>query len=145
MPEIVSLSHDYTADAARVFAAATDWGAMRASMNGLMVYHGLPQTGPFQGQRIVAQYQLFGFMPRQTWTMEIVHYAPAEFRIASHEFGGPVRRWDHDMRVEPIAGGARLIETIAIDAGALTAPHAAFARWMYQRRHRVRQNALAAL
>jgi len=28
MPEIVSLSHDYIADAARVFAAATDWGAL---------------------------------------------------------------------------------------------------------------------
>lgn len=140
MSTVVKLSHDYGGGTSpdRLFAVATDWECLRESVRGLITYRNLPDDPLHQGQTVETAFSLFGIMPWQDWTMEVVAFDPSARHVASHEFGGPVRRWDHKMTAVATEEGARLVDEIEIDAGLMTPIYAAWGRFMYARRHEPR-------
>ena len=144
MSATIWLEHDYgggtTAD--RLFEVATDWDCLRESVKGLIEYRDLPDAPIRQDQVIRTAFSLFGLLPWQDWTMEVREFDEEKRRVVSHEFGGAVKAWDHTLTVAPTDDGARLVDLIFIEAGALTPVYAAWGRFMYGRRHRPRMRML---
>ncbi|WP_344451232.1 hypothetical protein [Actinocorallia aurantiaca] len=57
--------------------------------------------------------------------------------MRTREHGGPVRTWNHTLRVEPLSeDSCRYSDTVDIDAGRLTPLVTAFAEVFYGHRHR---------
>lgn len=134
----VRLSHEYAAPAAKVWDVATDWDCLKQAMRGLVVYEGLPEYAIEEGQKIETRVSLFEIMPAFDYVMEILRHDPAQRVLQSHEYGGAVTRWDHTLTVSETEGGARIDDDILIDAGAMTFLYAAWARFIYRRRHKPR-------
>lgn len=144
MSKIVRLEHLYNYSPEKVWAVATDWTCLKEAVKGLIVYHGLPEYEPIaSGQVIKTQFQLFGILPRQDWTMEILVYDDPKFTLQSHEYGGAVTQWDHNLSIAPNEAGCTLVDEITIDAGASTGIYAMWAKFMYSRRHAPRLAMLA--
>ena len=138
MAALIDLVHDYAAPPAQVWAVATDLACLQKAMKGIVRYHGLPNAPLALGQVIRTEFQAFSIGPRTPWTMEIVRFDAADMRLLSHEHGGVVKSWNHTINVTPTPDGARLHDHIEIEAGALTPLYAAWARFMYARRHKPR-------
>lgn len=141
--QTVELNHDYAASPDALWETATDWASVQAAMRGLVRFHGLPDAPLETGQVINSEFSLFGFFPRSPWVMEVLEYDPGRRVLRSFEHGGPVKAWRHSLHVFPYEGGARLSETIEVDAGAMTPLYAAWAGFMYRWRHGRRKAMLA--
>lgn len=65
--------------------------------------------------------RLFGILPAWRHHQRFERVDDQERELFVREHGGPYRRWDHDMRVEP-AGEGRccFLDTIEVEAGLLT-------------------------
>jgi hypothetical protein len=144
MPATVSTSHDYNASPDRVWQVATSWDCLREAVRGLIDYEPLPDEPMHQGQVIKTNVSLFGRLPPFPYVMEVVHFDPEARTFASHEYGGAVKAWNHTLTVAPTPDGARLDDTIEIDAGWLTPIYALWAKFMYARRHKPRLRMLSA-
>jgi hypothetical protein len=60
--------------------------------------------------------------------------------LSSHEWGGVLRRWDHDVIVERLDDDrSRYTDRVLIDVGPFTMPVALFARLFYRYRYRQRR------
>lgn len=81
---------------------------------------------------------LFGFLPVGVRTIYFEHIDPAAREIQSREHDVLIRRWDHLVRVQPLADGrSRYSDEVQIEAGWLT-----FFVWLYAQglyRHRQRK------
>lgn len=135
MSATVTLSHDYPYPAPEVWAVATDLDHLKTVTEGLLVFRGLPSGEIFQGQHIRVEVSLFGKLPFQPYEMNVVSFDTAGMRFQSHEIGAGVKSWCHTLRVVPTEDGSRIEEQIEIDAGILTPLFAAWARFLYRRRH----------
>lgn len=142
MPAHVHLSHVYPFPAQAVWDVATDMRAYAKVMEGLMTFQGLPDTPLQQGQQIDVTFRLLGKLPPQPYHMRLDVFSPADRHFKSFEWGGAVKSWQHELRVTDTADGCVLTDDVTIDAGWLTPIYAAFARFMYRRRHPVRLDIL---
>jgi hypothetical protein len=80
---------------------------------------------------------LFGVVPLGTRTLTFERIDDQRREIQTHEYDALVRRWDHLIRVAPIAPGeCRYSDTIEIEAGILTPAVWLFATFFYQHRQR---------
>lgn len=130
-----------------VLAAPADrvWEALRSPATFLYVTRGLlampvltGRTEPWQeGEVIKGWLLLFHVIPFSSHTMEVVEIDDDEMAFSTREHGGILRRWDHSFKVEPQgAHHCRYTDTVVIDAGRLTVPVSALARWFFCYRHR---------
>lgn len=55
-----------------------------------------------QGEDITTWLLFFGVIPVSRHHMRVLEVHPEERRIATHEWGGIVRRWDHTIWIEPL-------------------------------------------
>ena len=138
----IRLSHDYDADAARLWALVTDLDALAEVNRPRIVMQGLPPGRIREGQRIEVTVSLFGRLPPQPYAMDVIECDDRARRFHSLESGAGVRHWEHWLQVWPTTGGCRVHETIAIDAGAFTPLFALWARHLYKSRHSARQRLL---
>ncbi len=138
MSKTIQLTHEYDASPDAVWQVATDFDAFVAATKRLVTFEGLPDGEMYEGQKIDVRFRLLGIMPPQPYHMEVVTYDPAARMFQSREGGGPVKLWAHHLKVEPTETGARLIDTVEIDAGWLTRVYVWFGRFMYRQRHPVR-------
>lgn len=93
----------------------------------------------------VAAIRLYGVLPLGPQTIVISYPEPSggTRRLRDDGYGGVIRRWDHLMEVAPHPDGTLYRDTVAVEAGWLTRPVAAFARFYYSHRQR-RWRALVA-
>lgn len=143
MPRTIHLTHDYDATPDAVWQVATDFDALAEAVKGLITYENLPTGRIEAGQEIAVRFSLFGKLPWQDYFMRVEAMDDSARWFQSHEHGGPVRAWRHHLQVLPTGTGARIVESIAIDAGAMTWLYALWGRFMYARRHAPRQRLLA--
>ncbi len=141
-PKTIEVIHDYPVAPERLWHVATDWRSFTQAMAKIARFDGLPEEPIAAGQVIRVKVALFGVLPPQSWTMEVLEVDPEAMRVRSHEYGGPVRRWDHSFTVSGTPQGARLRDVVVIDAGFLTGFYAWFGRFVYKSRHRPRQRLL---
>lgn len=143
MSRRVTLRHVYDARPEQLWAIATDFDCLAEAMRGLVRFEGLPEGGLHQGQVIDVRVSLFGILPAQPYRMELLEYDPEQMCFLSDEKGMGVDRWRHRMLIKASGSGAELIDEIEIDAGWRTGVLAAWARYMYGRRHKPRLAMLA--
>lgn len=88
---------------------------------------------------------LGGVLPFSRHRLEVVRIDDGERVLATKERGGAVKRWDHELRVDPLDDRRCTYEDrITIDAGPLTPVIVAFAHVFYRYRQR-RWRAIAPL
>jgi hypothetical protein len=142
---IVDRSIVLEAPATAVWAAVKTPAAFRAVTRGLISVPVIASRDhPLEeGETIVGWVLLFGFVPFSRHHLHIARIDEAAMTLTSHEHGGILRRWNHDIVVTP-AGADRCVyrDRIDIDAGAFTRPVVLYARWFYRMRQR-RWRALA--
>ncbi len=143
MTASVTLSHDYPYPACAVWAVATDLDHLKTVTGGVLKFRSLPSGTIFQGQHLCVEVSVFGKLPYQPYEMRVVSLDPAAMTFQSHEVGAGVKSWRHALRVVPDGAGCRIEEQIEIDAGILTPVFAAWARFLYRRRHAPRLRILA--
>ena len=89
------------------------------------------------GETVVGWVFLFGFLPFSRHHLHIERIDESTFTLSSHEFGGLIKTWNHDIEVTPIdATTCRYRDQIEIDAGPLTPVIALYAQWFYRMRQR---------
>ena len=132
----IERSVELDAAAEQVWAAARMPTAFRYVTRWVLRITGLPRTGRFdQGTRVEGWLLLGGVLPIHRHHLEVVRVDHAAMTLSSHEWGGVVRRWDHDIVVERLEGDrARYTDRVLIDAGPLTVPVAGFAWLLYRYR-----------
>ena len=93
----------------------------------------------------VTSLRLYGLIPfgRQTIVISYLEAIGETRRLRDDGYGGLIREWDHLMEVSPHPDGTLYRDTVAVEAGWLTRPAAAFARRYYAHRQR-RWRALVA-
>jgi hypothetical protein len=136
---VVDRSIVLPASADAVWAAVQTPGAFRLVTRGLLVmpaWRG--RVEPWQeGESGLGWVLLFGVVPLSRHHIHLVDLDHRTRTLRSNEHGGVIRRWDHDITVEPMTGGrCRYRDRIEIDAGALTPVVAAWARFFYWARQR---------
>lgn len=143
MPKTISLTHAYDASPKAVWAIATDFEALAKVMEGLVSFEGLPTGRIEKGQHLEVMVSLFGKLPAQPYTMDLLDVDDAEMRFKSSEVGAGVKSWVHELQVVAVGQGCEIREQITIDAGLMTPLIAAWARFMYKRRHGKRLELMA--
>jgi hypothetical protein len=137
---IVRVYAVYDVPAAVLWRHVVRYDVLEALMSGPLVRVTCPTGEEQAGHDFVLAFKLFGVIPVSRWRLRVVARDDAALRLRSEESGAGVRRWHHEIAVEPIDGAtSRLTDTIEIDAGALTPLVAWFARREYARRHRLRK------
>jgi hypothetical protein len=140
LPIAVIIEAHYDADADAVFASALRFSEMAEAMSGLAVYAGLPADGTTrEGDTICVDVTFWGWFRQKGHRMFIERLDPAARVIQSRETGNGIRRWDHNLSVQPDGAGSCWTDTVVIDAGWRTSVVARFARFVYLRRHRYRK------
>ena len=138
MSRSIYLTHDYAYSAGRVWSVVIDLDRLKEVMAGLITFRNLP-SGPIrQGQDLKVEVSLFGLFPYQPYEMRVEQLDPASMTFRSDERGAGVRSWRHRLQVIPTETGCTISEEIEIDAGMLTPIFAAWARYLYGRRHKRR-------
>jgi hypothetical protein len=138
MTTVVTLSHEYDAPPARLWAIATDWDCLRKSVAGLIGFGSLPDEPIHKGQVIHTTVSLFGLLPAFRYTLEIREFDDVKMHLKSFEHGGGIQRWEHTIDISPNASGSRLDDRLEIAAGWRTPFVAWWARIMLARRHKPR-------
>jgi hypothetical protein len=140
----IQRSVELDAPATRVWAAARSPQAFRYVTRGLVRLTGLPRTGRFtQGSRIEGWLLLGGVLPLHRHHLEVVAVDATARTLSSHEWGGVLRRWDHDIAVERLGDQrSRYTDRVLIEAGPFTMPVAVFA-WLFYRERQRRWRRLA--
>ncbi|MEL6838958.1 MAG: SRPBCC family protein [Pseudomonadota bacterium] len=146
MSQPVIITHDYAASPADVWHVATDFACFAEAMKGVATFEGMPQTGALSaGDVFDVKVRLFGWLPPMDYHMQLAEFDPERHRFRSIESGGAIREWEHVLTVIPVDGGARLTDTVTIDAGLSTRLMRLWARFVYRRRHVPRIRMLARL
>ena len=139
----VKLEYEYASPAKDVWALATDLDAFREIMDGVITFEGLPSGRLYRGQKMTVRVSLFGKLPAQPYFMEVLECDDDAMMLQSFEKGAGVKSWRHTLTVEPHQSGSRLRDIIEIDAGWMTWVFAAWARFLYRKRHEPRVRMLA--
>lgn len=139
----ITLSDRYAVTADRLWAEVVRYKSLEVLMSSPLVRVRCPEGEEQVGDDVQLIFRLFGAVPIGTWRFKVVERDDARRRLKSEEQGTGVRSWTHEIAVTAEGdAGARLTDTIAIDAGALTPLVSAFARRDYTRRHAQRKRSL---
>jgi len=136
MTTTVHLTHSYPYPARQVWKVTTDLDHLETVTAGLLAFRDLPSETIYRGQHIKVQVSLFGKLPYQPYEMTVTDFDDDNMTFRSNEVGAGVKSWRHSLAVlAQDGGGARIDEQIEVNAGWLTPIFAAWARFMYRKRH----------
>jgi len=138
MPKTVQITHDYNVPPQQLWDIVTDYGALKEIMKGIVSYTATPSGQLKSGQKMNIEVSLLGKLPKQPYYMEVVSCDHETMTVQSFERGAGVKSWRHNMRVTATETGARLTDTIEIDAGLMTPIFGLWARFLYKARHKPR-------
>ncbi|MCK8485192.1 hypothetical protein MUY21_14190 [Aliiroseovarius sp. S2029] len=135
----ITVTATYPRDADAVFAEACQFAELVQAMRGIATYDGLPAGAAQQGKTYVVDVTLFGLIRNPGHTMFVERLDHQARLIQSREHNASVRRWDHELSVQPDGAGAVWTDTVEIDAPRAAWFTAQFARFVYTRRHKKRK------
>jgi hypothetical protein len=136
----VEITAYYDADPDVLFRSALRFSEMTKAMAGIATYSGLPASDTAcEGDTIIVDVTFWGVFKQKGHTMFIERLDPAERVIQSRESGNGIRRWDHNLSVQPDGASAIWKDIVVIDADWRTQIIARFAAFIYARRHRHRK------
>lgn len=138
MTRLVRVTHDYPVAPRTLWDLVTDLDRLEEVCAGLVTFEGLPSGRIHPGLVAEVRVRLFGRLPPQEYRMEVVEVDDQAMKARSSEFGAGVRSWRHTFQVTASPLGARLTDTIEIDAGWLTWAYALWAWYLYRARHGAR-------
>lgn len=141
----VKLIHHYDHPADAVWHVVTDLDHLQTVTSGLLTFKSLPSGKIYKGQDLSVDVSLFGVLPYQPYHMRVVELDDARRFLQSDERGVGVKTWRHALTVVPSGTGCRIEEQIEVDAGLKTSLFAAWAKFMYRRRHAPRLQILENL
>ncbi len=134
----VLVESEYPVSTNRLWALVTDYGALAEVMKGIATFEGLPPGRSATGQTMNIMVSLFGKLPKQPYTIDIVECDDDRMILRSSEKGSGVKSWRHTLTVTQTTTGCRLTDCIEIDAGLLTPVFARWAKYLYGARHKPR-------
>jgi hypothetical protein len=133
----VNVSTVLAAPAARVWQAIKETTTLPAVTRGMMSLRS-PEPLPREwqaGDLCRMKLAFFHVVPGWTHEIKVVGLDEARRELRSEEHGGPVRRWDHRLAVEPLDDcSSRYTDHVEIDAGLLTPAVWLFAQAFYRYR-----------
>lgn len=138
----VIVENEYAVAPAKLWAIATDYGALTEIMKGIASFEGLPTGRTETGQRLNVMVSLFGKLPNQPYEMDILECDNTRMILRSSERGAGVKSWEHTLTVTETEFGSRLTDRIEIEAGILTPVFGLWAKYLYGARHKPRQELL---
>lgn len=121
------------------------WRAMQSPVTFLYVCKGLLSVPALAGraepllpgERGTGWLFAFHLLPAYRHTIEVIEVDEPTLTIRTHEHGGVLRAWNHTLKVEPVdEKTCRYSDTVAIDAGPLSAFVAVLAVGIYRYRQR---------
>lgn len=133
----LTFRHRYPVDADRLFAMAIDLDVLEAVSRPWVQFDHLPSGSAQIGQRIDVALSLLGVLPAQPYSMHVVTCDTDARLLRSEEHGMGIVRLVHELKVEPVDGGAFQIDQVEIDAGWRTGMAAFWVRNIYRWRHRI--------
>ena len=136
------MSAHYDIPPERLWAEVVRYAALEALMSGPLVRVRCPEGEEQAGDDVALTFRLLGLVPIGSWRFKVIERDDARRRLKSEEQGTGVRAWTHEIEITADGTGARLTDTITIDAGRLTPIVCAFARRDYTRRHVQRKRML---
>jgi ligand-binding SRPBCC domain-containing protein len=139
----ITVSARYAVTAPVLWAHVVRYDSLQNMMSGVLVRVRCPEGEERPGHDVTLVFRLFDFIPVGRWRFKVLARDDEERRLLSEEGGTGVRYWRHEIKIEDEGEGARLTDTITIDAGVMTSLVTAFARRDYRRRHRLRARMLA--
>lgn len=128
----------YGAPADRVFEQALDVSEMQNAMQGLAIYEGLPDRKIVEGDKLCVDVTFLNLFKSRNHVMYVERLDRGARVVQSREYNPTIKRWDHTLSVQPVTHGCLWRDTIVLDAGATTWLTAWFCRFVYTRRHRMR-------
>ncbi|MEE4210079.1 MAG: SRPBCC family protein [Parvularcula sp.] len=139
----VVVSHRYDHPADEVWASIVSYPALQELASGDVNFASLPQRQARAGDEFTFPMRVFG-LPMASYKVRVLERDDHQRRLQSHEFGGPIKNWEHTVEVTP-EGSAHCVVTdrVLIDAGALSGFVAGKAKRMYRERARRRALLLA--
>jgi hypothetical protein len=136
---------DLAAPASVVWDAVRTPAAFRTVTRGLLRYPPADRrTAAWrEGETVSGRLWLFGVLPFGRHTIRFARVDPAQLTLTSHEHGGLIRSWVHDIVLEPLDDHrTRYTDRVEIDAGWATVPVTAFA-WLFYKVRQTRWHRLA--
>jgi hypothetical protein len=136
---IVEITAHYDANPDALFRSALRFSEMTDAMAGMATYSGLPANDTAcEGDAIIVDVTFWGVFKQKGHKMYIERLNPEQRVIQSRESGSGIKRWDHNLSVQPDGALTVWRDVIVIDAGWRTPLLARFAAFVYARRHRHR-------
>ena len=136
---IARIETDLPASAEKVWAALLRPDTLLHITRGMLGFRGSerwPETFE-EGARLETRLVFFHLIPGWQHTLRILRVAEEDLELVSEEGGGPVRRWNHRVRLERISRQmCHYVDEIDIRAGVLTPAVWAFAQVFYRYRQR---------
>jgi hypothetical protein len=139
MAIIVEITAHYDADPDSLFRSALRFSEMADAMAGMATYAGFPASDTAcEGDTIIVDVTFWGVFKQKGHRMFVERLDPDQRIVQSRESGNGIKRWDHELSIQPDGTLAVWRDVIVIDAGWRTPLMARFAAFIYARRHRHR-------
>ena len=136
---IVRITTDLDASAEKIWALLRRKRTFLHVTRGVIGIRDADDWPTEQREGMVMRGRLWIFHVVPIWVHEINVESVDEHRreARTSEHGGPVQRWQHLLKVEPLADGrTRYTDEVTIDAGVLTPLVWVFAHGLYRYRHK---------
>lgn len=133
----IAISTPLEADGERVWETLQKTESLRYVAKPLLCFRGdLPERWPGLGGEVhVEKLLLFCVIPAWSHELRIVHLDEGQHEILTNEHGGPIRVWNHRIKVESIAERRSLYtDEVEVQAGTLTPLIWLFAHLFYRYR-----------
>jgi ligand-binding SRPBCC domain-containing protein len=134
---VVSVSTKLDAPADVVWETLQKTELLLYVMRPLLTVRGdLPKSWREAGQTVrIERLAFFGVVPLWEHEIRIVRFDDEKREALTEERGGPVTRWEHRIKVEPLSGvSCRYTDEILLEAGSLTPLVRLFAEIFYRHR-----------
>ena len=137
MARLIDLSTYLDASPDAVWAAVKQPETFEYITKGLVgaTVQGVPE-GPWaeEGRTLELRLRILKVLPSWQHTIDIETVDEDRRLIQTREHGGPVKRWDHCITIDPEGDGTRYRDYVEIDAGAATTAVWSFAQGLYRYR-----------
>ncbi|MCI5043456.1 MAG: hypothetical protein MRY72_02065 [Aquisalinus sp.] len=139
MTALITVTALYDGNADAIFREAMNLSELVEAMSGLATYEGLPEEPAKEGETYTVDVTMWGFLKTRGHVMHVETLDYENRIIQSREHNPAIRRWDHNLSVQPLGDKVLWTDQIELDAGWRTFGAARFCAYVYQRRHKYRK------
>ena len=138
MPKRVITTARYHGDAAQIFQRALEPSEVEAASAGYATFVGMPDHLLREGDTYILDVTTLWIFRTKGYQIHMHKVDPAKRMFISHEKGGLIKSWIHEMSVSQDGELAIWTDDVTIDAGIFTSLVSRIASGMYRHRHKNR-------